>query len=250
MATPAPAEPTFAERARTLVHQSRAGTLATVSRKHGGHPFASLMPYAEDADGAPLFLISALAVHTHNVAADPRASLLVLQPGVSGDPLAAGRVTLMGAARRLAEGEASAARAAYLARHPNAESWVHFDDFALWRLDVADIYFVGGFGAMGWVAAADYREAAPDPLAEAAAGIIEHMNTDHADALLLYARHFGGVEADEARMAAVDRLGFKLRLRQGARRWSIRVAFPVEVRSAEASRTVLIDMLRQARSAT
>ncbi len=239
-------EPTFAERARTLVSQARSGSLATVSRKHPGHPFASLMPYALDAGGHPLLLISSMAVHTQNLQADPRASLLVTQPDVSGEPLAGGRVTLMGEAARVGEGEGTA-REIYLARHPTARYWADFGDFGLWRLEVRDIYFVAGFGAMGWVDAGEYRQARPDPLADAAAGIIEHMNRDHADALVVYARFFAGAEAEEATMAAVDRLGFKLRLRDGARRWSVRIAFPREVKTAADSRAVLIDMLRQAR---
>src|SRR6185295_3871597 len=93
---PVTPEPTFAERARTLAHLGRTGTLATLSRKHPGHPFASVMPYALDADGRPLFLISTMAMHTHNLQSDPRGSLLITQPDWSGDPLAAGRLTLMG----------------------------------------------------------------------------------------------------------------------------------------------------------
>jgi hypothetical protein len=238
-------EPTFAERARTLVDQGRTGTLATLSRKHAGHPFASLMPYALDAEGRPLLLISAMAVHTQNLHGDPRASLLVTQADVSSEPLAGGRVTLMGEVARVGEGEA-AAREAYLARQPTARYWADFEDFGLWRLQVRDLYFVAGFGAMGWVDPGEYRQARPDPLAEAAPGILEHMNRDHADALRAYARFFAGVEADDATMAAVDRLGFKLRLRQGRRRWSVRIAFPREVITAAESRAVLIEMLRQA----
>ncbi len=240
-------EPSFAERARTLVAQARVGTLATLSRRRPGHPFGSLMPYAEDGDGRPLLLVSTMAMHTQNLAADGRASLFVTQPGVTGDPLAAGRVTLMGEARRLPEAAAAAARAAYLERHPHAASWADFGDFGFWRLEIVDVYFVGGFGAMGWVDPDEYRAARPDPLADVAAGILEHMNRDHPDALVAYARRFAGVEAEEASMAAVDRLGFKLRLRQGQRRWSVRIAFPREVRTAEESRAVLIEMLEQAR---
>ena len=241
-------EPSFAERARTLVHQARAGTLATLSRKHAGHPFASPMPYALDAEGRPLLLISAMAVHTQNLQADPRASLLVTQPDISGEPLAGGRVTLMGEAGRVAD-DAATAREVYLARHPTARYWADFEDFALWRLEVRDVYFVAGFGAMGWVDSSEYRSARPDPLLDAAPGILEHMNRDHSDALRAYARGFAGVEAEEATMAAVDRLGFRLRLRQGARRWSVRIAFPREVTTAAESRAVLIEMLRQAAGA-
>src|SRR6185369_6388496 len=114
----------------------RTGTLATLSRKHPGHPFASLMPYALDERGWPLLLISSMAVHTQNLLADPRASLLVTQP-TAGDPLAAGRMTLMGEALAVPEAERAAARAAYLARHANAAYWVDFDDFSFWRLELA-----------------------------------------------------------------------------------------------------------------
>ena len=242
-------EPTYAERARTLAHLGRTGTLATLSRRHPGHPFASVMPYALDADGAPLVLISAMAMHTQNLEGDRRASLLITQPGWTGDPLAAGRLTLMGEARPVPDAETAGARAAYLARHERARYWADFDDFSFWRLNVADLYFVGGFAAMDWVSAADYGAAQPDPLADVATGIIDHMNHDHADALIEYARHFAGEVADEATMTAVDRLGFKLRLRQGERLSSVRIAFPAEVATAEQSRATLITMLREARSA-
>lgn len=241
-------EPSFAERARTLVSQARTGTLATLSRRHLGHPFASIMPYALDAEGRPLCLISSMAMHTQNLAGDARASLLVTQPGATGDPLASGRVTLMGRAQRLSGHDVATARPTYLGAHPNAAYWVDFEDFSFWRLDVEDVYFVGGFAAMGWVEAADYGAARPDPLMDVAEGIMEHMNQDHADALLAYARFFAHEQAEEARMVAVDRLGFKLHLKNAERRWSTRVAFPREVTSAAESRTVLIEMARLARS--
>ncbi len=230
------------------MQQGRTGTLATLARRHSGHPFASLMPYAPDAAGRPVLLISSMAVHTQNLAGDPRASLLVTQADLAGEPLAGGRVTLMGQAGRVPDAELAAARATYLARQANAASWADFEDFAFFRLEVDDVYFVGGFAAMGWVDAGEYRSARPDPLADAVSGIVEHMNRDHAEALVVYARFFAGAEADEATMTGVDRLGFKLRLCQGRRRWSVRIAFPREVTSVEESRTTLIEMLRQARA--
>lgn len=241
-------EPTYAERARTLLDVARFGTLASVSRKHPGHPFASLMPYAVDASGRPLFLVSSMAMHTRNIAADPRASLFVTQPEVAGDPLAHARVTLMGEVRPVATADLDDVRATYLARHDNASYWVEFDDFRFWRLDVIDVYYVGGFGAMDWVTAEDYGAARPDPLADVAPGIMEHMNRDHPDALVLYARALAGEPADEATMVAVDRLGFKLRLRTGDRRHSVRITFPVEVATAADARASLIAMLRDARA--
>lgn len=250
-AEPGAPEPTFAEQARTLVHLGRTGTLGTLSRRHPGHPFVSVMPYAPDERGRPLLLISTLAMHTQNLAHDPRASLLVAQPG--DDPLALARVTLMGDGRLLGPGERRAARAAYLARHPSAVHWVDFDDFAFWRLDVGDLYFVGGFGAMDWLTVAGYEAARPDPLADAAPGIIEHMNRDHADALVLYARVLGDLASEAAgivaaEMVAVDRLGFKLRVRAADGLHGRRIAFPREATSPEQCRAVLIEMLADLRS--
>jgi hypothetical protein len=243
---PAP-EPSFAERARTLVHLARTGALATHSRHRPGQPFVSLMPYAPDARGRPLFLISRMALHTQNLAADPRASLLVSQPGREDDPLAAGRVTLLGAAVEVDGAAPAAARTAYLARHPRSAHWVDFEDFGFWRLEVAEAWLVAGFGAMDWVTGAAYAAAAPDPLADAAEGILAHMNRDHREALLTLARARADAGVEEAELTAVDRLGFKLRLRSGARLWSARLGFPAEVRTPEACRQAFIEVLRAAR---
>src|ERR1700723_3058390 len=87
------------------------------------------------------------------------------------------------------------ARRAYLDRHANSRYWVDFEDFSFYRMDVLDVYYVGGFGVMGWVQAPEYDQAQPDPLADAAAGIVEHMNADHKDALILLARAFAAIES-------------------------------------------------------
>jgi len=244
---PAAAGPTLAERARTLVHLGRQGVLGTASRRRPGHPFASLMPYAPDERGRPLLLVSGLAVHTQNLAADPRASLLVAERGPEEDALAAGRVTLVGTAAPVDGGAVAAVRGLYLTRHPAAAAWADFGDFAFWRVEVEEAYLIAGFGSMGWIAGADYAAAHADPLADAAAGIAEHMNRDHADALLELVRALAGEPADTARMTSVDRLGFGLRLRAGDRESQTRIAFPRAVSSADETRAVLIEMLRDAR---
>ena len=217
-----------------------------MSRKHPGHPFASLMPYALDEQGRPLMLISSMAVHTQNLMSDPRASLLVTQEA-AGDPLAAGRLTLMGQARPVSDADKGGARAAYLARHVNAAYWVDFDDFSFWQLEPADLYFVGGFAAMDWVSGPEYLAARPDPLADSAESIIKHMNEDHAEALGTCARVLTGESADEVTMVSVDRLGFKLRLRSGERVHSVRLPFPHEVTTAGQCREVFIEMLARTR---
>jgi hypothetical protein len=243
---PAAPEPSFSERARTLVYLGRIGSLSTVSRKQPGFPFGSVMPYGLDARGRPIFLISTMAMHTQNLQADSRASLLVTQPEGDGDPLGASRVTLVGNVLTIPQPEIADARRLYLERYANSKYWVDFEDFSFYRMEVVDVYYVGGFGVMGWVKASDYDQAQPDPLADVAAGIIEHMNADHKDALILLARTSAGVESQEAAMTAVDRLGFNVRLKttEGVR--GARIAFLREVRDALEARKVLVEMVQRA----
>jgi heme iron utilization protein len=241
-------EPSFAERARTLVYLARIGSLSTHSRKQPGFPFGSVMPYGLDEHGRPIFLISTMAMHTQNLQADPRASLLVTQPDASGDPLGASRVTLMGNIRTIPELEVEEARRLYLARYANSQYWVDFEDFSFYRMDVVDVYYVGGFGVMGWVSDSDYEQAQPDPLADAAGEIIQHMNADHKDALILLARVFARIESQEATMTAVDHLGFHARLKTEDGMRGARIAFLREVSNPAETRKVLVEMVQQARS--
>ena len=244
---PAIAEPTFAERARTLVYLGRVGSLSTLSRKQQGFPFGSVMPYGLDDHANPVFLISTMAMHTQNVRADPRSSLLVTQPDTIGDPLGASRVTLLGNILQVPVSEVTEARKLYLARYANSKYWVDFDDFSFYRMDVVDVYYVGGFGVMGWVSASEYYSGQPDPLADTATDIIQHMNTDHADALVLLARAFAGIESQEVTMSSVDRLGFHVRLKTQDDTRGARIAFLREVSSPTQAREVLIEMVRKAR---
>jgi heme oxygenase (biliverdin-IX-beta and delta-forming) len=248
-AIPPVPEPPFAERVRTLLHVARTGSLATHSRKVAGFPFASIMPFGLDGTGRPTFLISSMAMHTQNLVADPRASLLVAQPGWAEDPLAGARATLIGEVHRSDPTTLDVVRASYLERHPNARSWVDFDDFAFFTMDVIDLYYVAGFGAMGWVDAGEYASATPDPLVDVEQAIVTHMNADHADALVSYCRHYANVEAESATMTAVDRMGFRVRARCGDAMRGVRINFPSEVRSSEEARRVLVGMLRDARAA-
>jgi hypothetical protein len=240
-------EPSFAERARTLVYLGRVGSLSTLSRKQPGFPFGSVMPYSFDDQGRPLFLISTMAMHTQNLGHDPRASLLITQPEAGGDPLGASRVTLLGNVLKIAAAEIADARKLYLARYENSKYWVDYEDFAFYRMDVIDVYYVGGFGVMGWISATEYRSAGPDPLADAAAGIMQHMNANHKDALLLLARTLAGIHAHEAAMISVDRLGFHLRLKTQDGVRGARIPFLREVHTPADTRNVLVEMVQQAR---
>ena len=115
-------------------------------------------------------------------------------------------------------------------------------------MNVVDVYYVGGFGVMGWVSASDYDRSRPDPLADSMAEIIQHMNADHKEALVLLTRRFAGIQSIEATMTAVDRLGFHVRLKTPDGMRGARIAFSTEVSNPAETRKVLVEMVQQARS--
>ena len=124
----------------------------------------------------------------------------------------------MGSVTRVPKEESAPVRERYLARHANAAYWVDFNDFGFFRMAIADIYFVGGFDSMGWVVPSDYTAAAVDPLADQASGLIREMNEQQTATLLLLARVYGKLEAQQVTMTALDRLGFHLRIKTAGRR--------------------------------
>ena len=249
--SPAP-EPSHAERARTLVVARSRGALSTLALEPPGTPFGSVVTYGTDQEGRPSFFVSTLAEHTRNLQADPRASLLVVEETpVGADPLASGRVTLLGTVREVVDPqERSTARAGYLAANPSA-FYVDYGDFLCLRLEVTSVRYVGGFGRMSWVDPDAYRRAEPDPLHPVAATIIAHMNADHGSALVTLCHRFARrPDVVAASMTAVDRYGFEVVAEIGPeRREAVRVGFRAEQHDADAVRKELIGMLREARGA-
>jgi heme iron utilization protein len=238
--------PTHAERARTLVAQISTGTLCTLAHEPEGYPYGSFVTVAFDR-GNPIFLISGLAEHTKNLERDPRASLLVAESG-SPDPLANGRVTLLGPCTRV-EGDGGSARAAFFAAHPNAAYYADFRDFGFWKLHVDSIRYIGGYGRMSWIDQADWLSAEPDPLGPSVAGMIAHMNADHADAMVLYCQAFSRATAiTSARMTGIDRYGFEMSANTADGPRPIRLAFAKPVTTPEEARSALVAMVKDARS--
>jgi putative heme iron utilization protein len=238
--------PTHAERARTLVAQIPTGTLCTLAAEPAGYPYGSFVTVGFDA-GDPVFLISGLAEHTKNLERDPRASLLVAEGGAD-DPLANGRVTMLGPCTRV-EGDDGRARAAFLAAHPNAAYYADFNDFGFWRLRVESIRYIGGYGRMSWISQEDWRAAAPDPVAPSAAGIIAHMNADHQEAMVLVCRAFSRATAiASAKMTGVDRYGFEMSVKTPDGPRPVRVAFDQPVNTPEEVRAAMIITVKHARA--
>ena len=240
--TPAAGEPTLAERSRTLMALGGTSSLATMSRKHPGYPYASVMPYATDGRGNPLFLISQMAIHTKNIRDEPRATLLVAEQ--AGTSLGAARISIMGDVHEIGEDEKPAAIEAYLLTHPESRQWAGFGDFAMYQLQIKDIYFIGGFGVMGWVPPEDYAAASPDPLAIAASEIMEHMNEDHVESMIGLVQHHFGDNATAVQMTAIDRYGFNLFYQTDEGVKPARLPFPSTVDSPAEVRTALIQMVK------
>jgi putative heme iron utilization protein len=238
--------PTHAERARTLAAQVSTGTLCTLAIEPEGYPYGSFVTVAFD-NGNPVLLISALAEHTKNLERDPRASLLVAEGGAA-DPLANGRVTIIGKCTRV-EGDGGSARAAFFAAHPNSTYYADFRDFGFWKLQVEDVRYIGGYGRMSWVAKDDWRAAEPDPLGASAAGVIAHMNNDHADAMVLYCKAFSrATDITSASMTGIDRYGFEMSAMTSKGPRPVRLAFGTPITTQEEARVALISMLKDARS--
>ena len=238
--------PTHAERAKTLSARLTTGTLCTLAVDPDGYPYGSFVTVAFD-DGNPVFLISALAEHTKNLERDSRASLLVAE-SVAADPLANGRVTMLGRCNRV-EADGGRTRAAFLAVHPNAAYYAGYRDFAFWKLHVASVRYIGGYGRMSWIDEADWRSAESDPLGPAAADVVAHMNADHADAMPLYCAAFSmATDVTAARMTGVDRYGFEMSANTPEGPRPIRVAFPQPVSTSAEVRAALIRMLKDARA--
>lgn len=235
------------EEVRAHVFSNRSGSLATISVEPGleGFPFGSVVPYALDERGRPLVFVSDLAEHTHNMAADPRVSLMV-RPHAEGDPQSTWRVTLIGTMQKLEPNdETEHGYARYVAQVPNAPSYRSAHKFDLWRMDVARIRFIGGFGKIHWVEAVDYlREPGHAGYAESGCGMVDHMNEDHADAVMDYCKGLRDVQPASATMTGIDAGGFFVRTTEpdGLH------YFPFEKEvAADDARMALIGMLKRAR---
>ena len=225
-----------AEQSRTLV-RGGTGTLSTLA---DGYPYGSLIQYAATEQGEPLLLISELAEHTQNLRLDSRASLLVWDPQPQLDPLACGRVTLLGKLTPAPQDQLET----YLAAHPQAQQYASFKDFHLWRMEVERVRYIAGFGEMSWVPAQEYRQSQPDPVAALAAGVIQHMNEDHADALLLLASQKLERPVTQAEMVSCDGAGYQVRV-DGQQ--TLRLEFAQRCRNSQELRQEFIRLVQAAR---
>ncbi len=208
-----------------------------------GDPYCSLVNVATATDGAPLLLISRLAVHTKNVLADPRVSLM-LDERKAGDPLQGARVMLMGTAAVTSDRDA---RRRYLERQPEAQMFAEFADFAFYRMTLRGAHLVAGFGRIVDLNPQDILTETGDAaeLVAAEPEIIAHMNGEHADAVRLFATKLLGAPDGQWRCVGCDPEGLELQLERTA----LRLPFPQRVGAPSVLRHVLKQMAEDARRA-
>ena len=230
--------------AKSLLRRSRQGALATLMVNRGD-PYCSLVNVAANPDAAPLLLISRLAVHTKNILADARVSLM-LDERVTGDPLEGARIMLAGCAEELSGEAAALARRRYLAAHPSAQAFVDFKDFAFFRIAAAGLHLVAGFGRIIDLKPEQFLTDISDAadLLDAEASAVEHMNEDHREAMNLYATKLLGAEAAEWRCTGCDPEGMDLQ----AEGRTLRLEFPERVRTGAELRKILVRLAGEARA--
>ncbi len=224
---------------KRLIREARTGALATLNADGG--PYASLVTVSTLPDNSPVMFLSSLAKHTANFKRDPRVSLLV-EERRPGDPLAIGRISIMG---RIAVTEDSAAVRRHAARHSDAKGFARFPDFSWYRIEMESAHLVAGFGRIVALEGKDLRTEIADAeeLVAAEEGAINHMNEDHREAIALYATKLLNSEAGDWRMVSLDPEGCDLMAGESIRR----LDFPERLTRAADLRVTLAKLAKKAR---
>jgi len=230
--------------AKSLLRRSRQGALATLM-PGTGDPYCSLVNVATEPNGAPILLISRLALHTRNILGDSRVSLM-LDERVAGDPLEGSRIMVAGRAEELSGEDAALARRRYLAAHPSAEAFVDFKDFAFFRIVPSGLHLVAGFGRIIDLKPAQFLTDMSDAadLRAAEEGAVTHMNEDHREAMNLYATKLLGAGAANWRCTGCDAEGMDMQA-DGA---TLRLEFPEPVKNGNELRKMLVRLAGEARA--
>jgi heme iron utilization protein len=230
--------------ARSLLRRRREGALATLMAG-SGDPYCSLVNVASHPDGSPILLISRLAVHTKNILADARVSLM-LDERAEGDPLEGSRIMLSGRAEEIASPDSELVRRRYLNAHPSAEAFVDFKDFSFFLIRPSGTHLVAGFGRIVDLKPRQFLTDISDAtaLVEAEQGAVEHMNADHRETTNLYATRLLGAAPDDWRCTGCDPDGIDLQA--GAK--TLRLDFPERVTGPGELRRMLVRLADEARA--
>jgi len=210
-----------------------------------GDPYCSLVNVASAPDGAPILLISRLAVHTKNVLADDRVSLM-LDERAAGDPLEGARIMVAGHAKEAGDDVRAMLRSRYLNAHPSAKGFVDFKDFSFFRIQPSSAHLVAGFGRIVDLKPEQFMTVIDDAaeLVEAEQGAVEHMNKDHRETMNLYATKLLGAASADWRCIGCDPEGLDMQAGAAA----LRLDFPTRVTTAGGLRKMLVKLAEEARA--
>ncbi len=237
----------FATDVRTLIQYNHGfAVISTNSKAMEGFPNGSVVAFAPDDDGNPLFVFSGMSSHTQDVLNDPRCSLTVASKQFKG--AADGRVNLMGKTTLLPKEEKEAAKAVYLKKHPGA-FWIEFGDFNFFKMEIERINFVGGFARAGSVTPEEYKEAKPDAISEFGVHIADHMNDDHMEATIaMIESQVPGLNPTEAIITSVDSLGMYVKVTrtpddsEQMQQFKMRLPFPRPAEDRKDVKNVIMEM--------
>jgi len=242
----------FATDVRSLVQYNHGfAVMSTNSKAHDGFPGGSVVGFAPDDKGRPIFIFSGMSTHTQDLLADSRCSVTIASKEFKG--AADGRVNLLGRVKLVPKEERDSLKEVYLSKHPNA-FWVNFGDFNWFRMDeIVDIRFVGGFARAGNVAPDDYMNAKPDPIMKFGIHIANHMNDDHSDATkVMISNAIPGLDVDDAFITSVDSLGMYVKVKRTPRskkqfqEFKLRLPFPRQVSERKEVKDVIVEMTQAA----
>merc|ERR1712127_1038138 len=242
----------FAVDVRTLVEYNHGfAVMCTNSKTNEGFPGGSVVGFAPDSEGRPVFTFSGMSTHTQDLLADPRCSVTIAAKEFKG--AADGRVNLMGKVKLVGKAERDAMKEVYLAKHPGA-FWVEFGDFNFFRMDeITDIRFVGGFARAGSITPDEYAAASPDPIFAFGSHVAGHMNDDHSDSTIAVIAHaIPGLEVSAAEITSVDSLGMYVKCTRVPRasdqpqQFKIRLPFPRRAEDRKDLKGVIVEMTQAA----
>lgn len=259
------------EKAKTVASVCTSGTICTVSGHEGieGAPFGSFVDYVLDDDGNPVLLMNEMSMHTINIEQNAldsdnnenMSSLVTLftqlasETAEQSQDISRCSFTCKVQKIRNDAPDMEAIRMKYSLTHAYADQVMDSPKFAFYRLVPEKIYYVGGFGVMAkWVDVNDYKNAAPDILAEEASIIVKKLNREFKDDLENMASHLLEVsQLEDIRVTNVDRLGIDVRVtrQQGTRRNKLltdeyRVGFRIPVISVEDAKSEILKVFQEA----
>jgi len=244
----------LAKEALQFLRTTRSGMLSTFSVKFPGYPFGSVAPFVLDSSGQPIILVSTIAEHTHNIIANSKVSLLVFAG--DNDLQASARLTLIGHALKIDKTDVNL-RARYLRYLPQAATYFDMHDFNFYRIEIAQVRYIAGFGKMGWISgeslsgdpiSAD-KQSSESELASQETGIIEHMNADHTHSMITYSKHFHNINATHAEMLGIDTDGFDVKVAiNDSETQILRFNFDQPIHDSQSARMALVAMSKAAKA--